>query len=131
MHRLIRRPPRPLKRFGYWWSPEEPELPHPRDYVDASWGAGERQSVVAYLTNAYYLYPWMGFSWCRLGCPDSTYMGAWDMTDGTWLFPEGLVHYVAHHGVKPREEFLEDVRRAGFRMPELPGAEPLPGTASS
>lgn len=121
--RYLRRPPRPLKRVGYWWSPEEPLLPHPRDYVDLSWDEGERQDVVAYLQSAYYLYGWMGFSWCRFGCPEG--IGAWDMTDGTWLFPEGLAHYVAKHAVKPRPEFLEHIRQAGFRMPELPEAEPL------
>jgi hypothetical protein len=123
--RHIRRPPRPLKRIGYWWSPEESNLPHPRDYVDALWDVGERQRAIAYLCNCYYLYAWCGLSWCRFGC-SNVYMGACDLTDGTWLFPEGLVHYVRHHALKPPQDFLEHMRQCGFRVPELPEGESEP-----
>src|SRR4051794_26965294 len=26
-----------MPRVGYWWSPAEPDLPHPEDFVDESW----------------------------------------------------------------------------------------------
>ena len=117
--RFIRRPPAPpseesLKRVGYWWSPEEPTLPHPRDYVDTAWDAGERQRVIAYLSRCNYLNAWCGFSWCRFGCSNYDDMGTCDLTDGTWLFPEGLVHYVRHHAVKPPQDFLEHMQQGGF-----------------
>ena len=111
--------PRPLKRVGYWWSPEEPTLPHPRDYVDTAWDAGERQRVIAYLSRCNYLNAWCGFSWCRFGCSNYDDMGTCDLTDGTWLFPEGLVHYVCHHALKPPQDFLEHMRKGRFRVPEL------------
>ena len=111
--------PRPLKRVGYWWSPEEPNLPHPRDYVDTAWDAGERERVIAYLSSCYRLRRYLGYSWCRFGCSNHLDMGTSDLTDGTWLFPEGLVHYVRHHALKPPPDFLEHMRKGGFRVPEL------------
>jgi hypothetical protein len=111
--------PRPLKRVGYWWSPEEPNLPHPRDYVDTAWDAGERRRVIAYLGDCYHLRKYCGYSSCRFGCSNYLDMGTSDLTDGTWLFPEGLVHYVRHHALKPPQDFLEHMRKGGFRVPEL------------
>lgn len=97
------------------------DLPDPRTLIDAQWDPQERQRVVEYLEQAYGT-PWhyMGFSWCRFRCgiPDSA-MGSGERTDGTWLFPEGYVHYVREHGVKPSERFLTHVRRVGFRIPAL------------
>lgn len=61
-----------------------------------------------------------GPSWCRCGCPPlPSDIGTQDLTDGTWIFPEGLVHYVRSHRVKPDAEFLAHLRRADFRMPVL------------
>jgi len=42
-----------MARVGYWRSPEEPDLPHPGDFVDASWDAAERRKVIEYLDHAY------------------------------------------------------------------------------
>ena len=50
-------------------------------------------------------------------------MGSSDLTDGTWLFPEGLVHYVRRHALKPPEDFLQHMRESGFLVPDLPEDE--------
>ncbi len=111
-----------LKRVGFWWSPDEPDLPHPRDDVDPSWDRVERDRVIAYLESCYQPpYMYFGYSWCRLGCPDAPDdIGTQDRTDGTWVFPEGLVHYVRHHDLKPPAEFLDHVRGLDFTVPRLP-----------
>ena len=111
---------------GYWRSPEQPDLPHPGDFVDASWDAGERRRVIEYLDHAYQI-PMLSFgpSWCRMGCAGFPKdIGTQDLTDGVWLFPEGLVHYVRHHAVRPPETFLEHLRGRVFRHADLPTAEP-------
>ena len=36
-------------------------------------------------------------------------MGSWDLTDGTWVWPQGLSHYVEVHGVVLPEEFVSHV----------------------
>ena len=113
---------RQLKMVGFWTSPERPDLPDPRSYIDDQWDRGERDLVIAYLENAYrHPYTYLGHSWCRLGCPGIPQdIGTQDRTDGTWLFPEGLVHYVRHHSLRPPAEFLEHVRTLQYSMPVLP-----------
>jgi hypothetical protein len=82
--------------------------------------------VIEYLDHAYQI-PMFSFgpSWCRMGCADIPKdIGTQDLTDGVWLFPEGLVHYVRHHAVRPPEAFLEHLRGRDFRHADLPTAEP-------
>jgi hypothetical protein len=115
-----------VPRVGYWRSPEQPDLPHPGDFVDASWDAAERRKVIEYLDDAYQT-PMFSFgpSWCRMGCAGIPKdIGTQDLTDGVWLFPEGLVHYVRHHAVRPPEAFLEHLRGRDFRHADLTTAEP-------
>ena len=131
-----------LKRVGFWWSPEEFDLPHPRDYVDPSWDASERDRVLTYLKKSYTLTRfYCGYSWCRFGCSGGeswSTMGHGECTDGVWLFPEGFLHYLQHHEVKPPPDFLEHMRKMKFRVPKptrgrlvthsfrLPRHKPLP-----
>lgn len=100
---------------GFWrdpWHPTTSAWPDPTDAVDPSWAPPERDAVIAYLNDGEHDTPWQGYSWCRFKCgvPDSE-MGAWDLTDGTYVWPEGYAHYLEKHDVKPPEEFLEHVRR--------------------
>lgn len=107
-----------LKRVGFWRSDKEPSLPDPRTLVDQAWDIGERDRMIAYLENSYFIPVAQGGpSWCRFGCsPRPLDIGTQDLTDGTWVFPEGFVHYVRSHGVKPPVEFLEHVRQRHFRV---------------
>ncbi len=50
----------------------------------------------------------MGFSGCRL-CGEVN--GSAEFTDGVYLWPEGLAHYVREHSVKLPDEVLAHVRR--------------------
>jgi len=120
-----------LLTIGYWHSTDTPQLPHPRDYVDLEWDPTERKRVEDYLARAYVFGGGCGSSWCRLGCPETRFdMGSRDLTDGTWLFPEGFAHYIVHHAVKPELPFLEHVRRNEFRMPTLPLRRVNPGRST-
>lgn len=113
---------RQLKEVGYWWSEQTPDLPHPKDFVSPDWDEAERRKVIQYLESSYDI-PWrqFGFSWCRMGCenvpPD---IGTQNLTDGVWLYPEGLVHYLRHHQVKPPEDFLQHIRATNYTVPDLP-----------
>jgi hypothetical protein len=107
-----------LKRVGFWWSDDEPEFPHPSEYVDESWDPLERDRAIIYLEQCYYLTRIAcGYSWCRFGCELSAEMGHGEYTDHVWLFPEGFLHYVRHHAVKPPHEFLEHMRKTNFKVP--------------
>ena len=42
-------------------------------------------------------------------------MGPSEFSDGVWVWPEGLVHYVLEHAVRLPEEFLRHVRNQAER----------------
>ena len=84
---------------------------HPRDLVDSTWAGKDRSRVVQYLARARAVAHAGGLSYCRFGCGLD---GCAELSDGVWLWPEGLAHYVAHHGVRLPDEFLDHVRNRGY-----------------
>lgn len=89
-----------LIAIGLWHSHLEPDFPDPAWFVDEVWGEQEKQAIITRLKNSYALpYPYAGKSWCRFNCGE-TEMGNRDYSDGIYLFPEGLLHYIEQHNVK-------------------------------
>jgi hypothetical protein len=43
-------------------------------------------------------------------------MGDSDLTDGIWVWPEGLEHYVRHHHVRLPGQFIHTMRDFGWRV---------------
>lgn len=98
-----------LRYIGYWRSMDRRRTrdtaPHPADHVDPAWAQAERNMVGAYLRRGRVFYGWLGSSTCRI-CglrPNGTTC----MTDGVWVWPEGLIHMVEVHGVRPPQELVE------------------------
>jgi len=85
-------------------------LPVPWDYVDETWDENEKFAVLAHLKLGTEFEAWRGFSWCRFRC-DGRMSGHRDLTDGTYVWPEGFAHYVEVHNVKPPEEFIRHALR--------------------
>ena len=83
--------------IGYWKGYGEPDLPDPRDFVDASWDAYERHEVAKFLSNGTVVVEYRGLSSCRF-CGHGT--GHREFTDGTYQWPEGLAHYLWVHQVR-------------------------------
>ena len=130
------RPDRPypgLQFLGYWhaikvkpdgtWEPAygfdryeqtcgKTILPFPQDYVDPTWDAGERIRIIAYLKTGKAIEWWLGFSFCRFGCGEGV-PGTTDLSDGTYVWPAGFVHYVELHGVRPPQEFIDHALKGG------------------
>ncbi|HYQ70189.1 TNT domain-containing protein [Actinophytocola sp.] len=40
-------------------------------------------------------------------------------TDGTWIWPAAIPHYLAKHGVPPEADLVEHIRANGFTPPQL------------
>lgn len=97
----------PDKHIGYWAERQGAlsGLPWPGDLIDLNWDRTERTAVVEYLKAGNKGPMEFGYAPCRL-CdkPDN---GGCDMSDGVWTWPEGYVHYVQEHGVKPPDEFIQ------------------------
>jgi hypothetical protein len=101
---------RELIGFGYWRSLYEPGLPDPAWFVDTSWVASERQQVADYLSKGHVFRYCMGFSWCRFRCDiPLEAMGAGDLTDGTYCWPEGLTHYILEHNLRLPDEVVQRI----------------------
>jgi len=93
--------------IGYWQSFYELQYPDPGSFVDEAWDQEEKEQIVAYLKAAPQMpYAFAGLSWCRFRC-GINHLGSLEYTDGKYLWPEGLVHYVEVHNVKLPREVLD------------------------
>jgi len=106
---------------GYWddgWLP----LPRPQDLVCPGWRSDDRDRIVAYLREGVVVRRAFGSSACRfMDCRLS--LGSADLTDGLWMWPERLEHYVTDHAVQLPEVFVETMEGNGWRVPTVDGAE--------
>jgi hypothetical protein len=92
-----------LHGIGFFISSlRDDELPAPQELV----GPDSRLNIVAdYLDGGVICERYRGVSWCRFDCGESQ-MGSCDLTDGVWLWPEGLSHYLRIHSVRLPEVFV-------------------------
>lgn len=101
-----------LTRIGYWSASEGDAWPDVNGFVDLTWDAEERARAVSHLRHGILARAYLGHSICRI-CGEPN--GSTELTDGTYLWPGGLAHYVDQHGVRLPVEFVghvEDVVRS-------------------
>jgi hypothetical protein len=96
-----------VKLIGYWRSDDAPQWPDPVEFVDDTWDRIDRSSVAEYLKRGS-LSPVLqaGYSTCRF-CGAAN--GSTELTDGVYLWPEGLSHYVTDHGVRLPYEVVSHI----------------------
>ena len=100
--------PATLILIGYWSSDQEPQWPDPTDLVDRDWDEDERFAVHGYLRHGLLARAYLGPSQCRI-CGE--HVGNEELTDGIYIWPEGLAHYIRNHHVRLPAEFVEHVKR--------------------
>ena len=104
-----------LKEVGFWQGDDEPYTIDPHDLVDPSWEKSNRGKIIEYLKNGHVVDNYFGYSWCRFKCGiDDSSMGDADLTDGEWIWPEGLFHYIEKHNVKLPDEFIARMKERGW-----------------
>jgi hypothetical protein len=92
--------------IGYWRGRGAAGWPDPVEFVDSAWDADDRDIVVDYLSRGFLVGAFMGYSPCRIcGCDN----GALELSDGVYIWPEGLAHYLAAHDVRPPDPFVSHV----------------------
>lgn len=98
------------KMLGYW-GPDEPELPDPEQLIDSNWDVATRRRIVRYLSRRAFLLPYIAAGWsvCRL-CVKTN--GSREMSDGVYVWPDGLGHYVRDHGVRLPDDVVEHILTA-------------------
>lgn len=126
-------PPEPtLIVIGLWRDRAEPYWPDPKDFIDEQWDATERAAVVHALRNARTVREYRGESTCRI-C--GRLNGAKEVTDGTYLWPDGLAHYVSEHAVRLPEpvgtHFVRQQKAADTVPSDPPRDSQLAGEAPS
>ena len=96
-----------LKAIGFWIEGlDDEEFPAPQEFVGPL-PSDTRSRMVRYLDAGVTFETYRGYSWCRFSCGVAlSHMGSRHLTDGTWLWPEGLSHYVKHHEVILPEDFM-------------------------
>lgn len=96
--------------IGYWHSHFEPHYPDPAWFIDPAWDADEKQPVIDHLKAGQRMpYAQMGLSWCRFRCEINDFaLGAAELTDGKYVWPEGLAHYLEAHQVRLPQQVIED-----------------------
>lgn len=106
-----------LRLIGYWSGEQAPGWPDVAAFVDADWDEDERHLVSQYLACGTLARTYMGLSVCRV-CGASN--GYAEYSDGMYIWPSGLAHYVDQHDVRLPDEF---VRQAVARLLEFEAAE--------
>ena len=89
--------PRSLQIIGYWRSEREPHLPDPADWVDPDYPELDREIFADYLDSGILVRQYLGLSDCRI-CGITN--GSAELTDGRFVWPTGLSHYVRDHSVR-------------------------------
>jgi hypothetical protein len=93
--------------LGYWKASLRDSYALPQHF-EASLPPAVRKSIVAYLDSAPIVNQTRGHSYCRYGCGDN---GSAERTDGEWVWPTGLSHYVKVHNVALPREFIDHIER--------------------
>lgn len=112
-----------LEILGWWFNEAAPTgLPRPQLLV-AAMRAAQRTMLLGYLRAGTKLVGYPEPSFCRFACRDVD-VGRADLTDGTYVWPDGLAHYVEQHDVRLPERFGAHVLATGgaiapFRLPKI------------
>lgn len=107
-----------LRAIGYW--PNEKsgmKTIHPKCLVDPSWESTRRPDIVRYLKSGTWISVQLGYSYCRFeGGPPDKEMGSRDLSDGVYVWPEGLAVYVERYHVRLPGRFIRHMARKKFSV---------------
>ena len=102
-----------LKCIGFWKG-----LGRNHDYFQPDWltqpgcAKEDLKSILAYLGMGHTCRVYLGYDECRFpGCTDGDRIGSTELTDGDWVWPEGLGHHVERHSVILPEEIRAKLRQ--------------------
>ena len=102
-----------LQMVGYWG---EGQWVNPEDLVDETWDGRDRDDVIYYLCMGFHFRAYMGYAKCRI-C--GALLGTFDMTDGVYVWPEHLEHYLKEHHVRLPDWFVAHVLSSLQKMDDV------------
>lgn len=111
----------PLHAVGFWSAGGRSNDPHPADLSKHWYASQVTDWIAAYLRSGQTYRQYLGYSFCRFACgTDDRLMGDRSLTDGIWVWPEGLVHYVVEHAIELPQEFLATMEENLWVVPQQP-----------
>ncbi|MDG9670843.1 hypothetical protein ONV78_24100 [Hahella sp. CR1] len=107
-----------LNHVGYW-SKNYDNCVTP-EFLRGNIG-NDKEKIVHYLKSGIRGIEFLGYARCRFEClkSETSELGNTDFTDGVWVWPEGLAHYVDAHNLLLPPEFLDHVRQLDFNFPHV------------
>ena len=102
-----------LLAIGYWRSVDDYTLPDPSRFVDASWDQEERKRTIEYLEKGEEIaVEVIGnvYDWCRFRSKEQALYST-PRTDGYYVWPQSLIHYLKDHDIRLPEQFVKHVRK--------------------
>lgn len=108
----------PYNWYGIWADSDDPtsEFPSLQSAIDRSWNQPDKGQLVRYLSQAPIAVAGGAIMTCRL-CTSQVPMTTFQ-SDGIWLWPKGLVHYVVQHFVVLPDRLVEHIRRHLYDPPQ-------------
>ena len=128
-----------LKAVGDWQSDSNrPYYPHPKYLVEQGWRKSDRNQIIAYLKAGHLCGCWhRRYTSCNFGCFSSDRfeklnqieqrklqremlnMGShYLLSDGEWIWPEGLAHYIEKHNICLPDEFILTMQKNSWSIPQ-------------
>lgn len=108
-----------LKAVGFWNGHTEERFIDPSLLIDDEWEKDNRGKIITYLKGFLRIHHQMGYSYCRFDCNSGSRfdpnMGCAEQSDGIWIWPEGLVHYIEDHNIRLPPEFVDTMKRNDFK----------------
>jgi hypothetical protein len=97
-----------MRLIGYWMRDlKDEEFCLPQEVV-GDLSEEVRAELARYLDAGTLYGACLGYSWCRFFCgAPHKELGSAELTDGIWVWPEGLSHYVRTHHILLPEEFIQ------------------------
>jgi hypothetical protein len=107
-----------LIEIGFWAGPDATDqLPNVEAFIDPDWDGEIREFIAGYLGMGQIAMSYMGYSSCRI-CGDDN--GDLELTDGVYVWPSGLTHYVSEHDVRLPEQFVSHAISRLERIEQAP-----------
>jgi len=104
-----------MKLIGYWIrSLDDNKFPPPQELV-TDYEPSTQRLIADYLDAGSTFAVYRGLSWCRFFCDHP--MGNSELTDGEWVWPQDLSHYVRDHNVRLPDEFIQCARSKPAPVP--------------
>jgi len=106
-----------INQIGYWSDQYEKGVTPA--YLCGKYDPQIKEKIVSYLKSGIRGTEFLGYARCRFECEysNTSQLGNTDMTDGNWMWPEGLSHYVDKHNLLLPPKFLDHMKENNYRFP--------------